>query len=65
MEFRHRARVLIADDHTLIAEACKSLLEPEFDVVETVSGGLALLHAAAELQPDLVILDISMPDLNL
>jgi DNA-binding NarL/FixJ family response regulator len=60
----HRARVLIADDHTLIAEACKHLLEPEFEVVGTVSDGLALLQAATELQPDVVIVDISMPQLN-
>jgi DNA-binding NarL/FixJ family response regulator len=64
MENRHRARVLIADDHKLVAEACKGLLEPEFDVVGTVSDGRALLHAAAELRPDVVILDISMPQLN-
>lgn len=64
MENRHRARVLIADDHKLVAEACKGLLEPEFDVVGTVSDGRELLRAAAELRPDVVILDISMPQLN-
>jgi DNA-binding NarL/FixJ family response regulator len=64
MENRHRARVLIADDHKLVAEACKGLLEPEFDVVGTVSDGRALLQATAELRPDVVILDISMPQLN-
>jgi DNA-binding NarL/FixJ family response regulator len=64
MENRHRARVLIADDHKLVADACKGLLEPEFDVVGTVSDGRELLQAAAELRPDVVILDISMPQLN-
>jgi DNA-binding NarL/FixJ family response regulator len=64
LENRHRARVLIADDHKLVAEACKGLLEPEFDVVGTVSDGRELLRAAAELRPDVVILDISMPQLN-
>jgi DNA-binding NarL/FixJ family response regulator len=64
MENRHRARVLIADDHKLVAEACKGLLEPEFDVVGIVSDGRALLQAATELRPDVVILDISMPQLN-
>jgi DNA-binding NarL/FixJ family response regulator len=64
MENRHRARVLIADDHKLVAEACKGLLEPEFDVVGTVSDGRALLQATSELRPDVVILDISMPQLN-
>jgi DNA-binding NarL/FixJ family response regulator len=64
MENRHRARILIADDHKLVAEACKGLLEPEFDVVGIVSDGRALLQAATELRPDVVILDISMPQLN-
>lgn len=64
MENRHRARVLIADDHKLVAEACKGLLEPEFEVVGMVSDGRALLQAVAELRPDVVILDISMPQLN-
>ena len=64
MEYRHRARLLIADDHTLLAEACKNLLEPEFEVVGTVDNGRSLLHLACELKPDIVILDISMPQLN-
>ena len=61
---RHRTKILIADDHTLVAEACKGLLEPEFEVVGIVSDGRALLQAAAELRPDVVILDIAMPQLN-
>jgi DNA-binding NarL/FixJ family response regulator len=61
---RRRARLLIADDQTLLAEACKSLLEPEFDVVAVVADGRALLKAAAELKPDIVLLDIAMPQLN-
>jgi len=64
MEPRHRARLLIADDHTLLAEACKSLLEPEFDVVGIVDNGRALLQLACELKPEIVILDIAMPQLN-
>jgi DNA-binding NarL/FixJ family response regulator len=64
MENRHRAKILIADDHRLVAEACKNLLEPEFEVVAMVTDGRALLQAAAELRPDVVILDISMPQLN-
>jgi len=64
MENRHRARILIADDHVLVAEACKSLLEPEFEIVGMVADGRALLQAAADLRPDVVILDISMPQLN-
>jgi DNA-binding NarL/FixJ family response regulator len=64
VDSRHRPRILIADDHKLVAEACKNLLEPEFDVVAVVPDGRALLHAAEELRPDVVILDISMPELN-
>ena len=64
MEYRNRPRVLIADDHTLVAEACNRLLEPEFDVVGIVSDGRALLRAAAELKPAVIIVDVSMPLLN-
>ena len=64
MESRHRPRIIIADDHRLVAEACKSILEPEFQVVGIVADGRALVQAAAELRPDVVILDISMPQLN-
>jgi DNA-binding NarL/FixJ family response regulator len=64
MEPRHRARLLIADDHTLLAEACKNLLEPEFDVVGIADNGRALLQLASELKPEIVILDIAMPQLN-
>src|ERR1700757_3313098 len=64
MESRHRARLLIADDHTLLAEACKSLLEPEFEVVGIVDNGRALLPMAAELKPEGGIVDIAMPQLN-
>ena len=64
MERRHRARLLIADDHTLLAEACKSFLEPEFEVVGIVDNGRSLLQLACELKPEVVILDIGMPQLN-
>jgi DNA-binding NarL/FixJ family response regulator len=60
----NRSRVLIADDHTLIAELCKRLLETEFDVVGTVSDGRALVRAAIELKPDVVVVDVAMPILN-
>ncbi|MGH9900432.1 MAG: response regulator [Pyrinomonadaceae bacterium] len=59
-----RARILLADDHTIILEAFKKLIEPEFEVVGTVADGRALLKAAEELRPDLVMLDVSMPVLN-
>jgi len=59
-----RPRVLLADDHQMLAEALKSVVEPRCQVVATVSGGRALLEAAARLQPDIVVLDIGMPQLN-
>ncbi len=59
-----RRRVLLADDHTLVLEAFEKLLEPDFAVVGAVSDGRALLAAAAELKPDVIVLDISMPLLN-
>ena len=63
-EQRPSARILIADDHQLLADACKSLLEPEFQVVGIVLDGHHLIAAAAELKPDIIILDIYMPHLN-
>jgi len=57
-------RILIADDHTLVAEACKKLLETEYEVVGTVADGRSLVRAAAELRPHLIIVDVSMPILN-
>jgi len=64
MEHRHSARLVIADDHTLVAEACKSFLEPEFEVAGIVDNGRSLLRLACELKPEVVILDIAMPQLN-
>src|SRR3954468_657911 len=64
MQPRGRVKVLIADDHTLVAEACAKLLEPEFEVVGTVRDGLALLQAAERFKPDVIVADISMPLLN-
>jgi len=61
---RNRARILIADDHTLVAELCKKLLDAEFDVVGTVCDGRALVRAAESLKPDVILLDIAMPLLN-
>ena len=59
-----KPRILLADDHTLVAEAFKRLLEPEFDVVGTVADGRALLRVAPELRPDVVLVDLNMPLLN-
>jgi DNA-binding NarL/FixJ family response regulator len=59
-----RPRVLIADDHTLIAEAFAKLLEPDFEVVGNATDGRALLQLAPNLKPDVVLLDLGMPFLN-
>ena len=59
-----RPRVLIADDHTFVAEACVKLLEPEFEVVGVVGDGQALLEKAPDLKPDIIVLDVGMPLLN-
>jgi DNA-binding NarL/FixJ family response regulator len=59
-----RPKVLLADDHVLIAQALQHLLQAEFDVVGTVADGRALLEAAGELSPDVVVVDIGMPLLN-
>ena len=58
------SRILIADDHTLGAELCEKLLAPEFDVVGIVSNGRAMVRAATELKPDVVLIDVAMPVLN-
>jgi len=59
-----RTRVFLADDHTLLLEAFKNLLEPEHDVVGTATDGRQMLTKVRKLKPDVVILDISMPNLN-
>src|SRR3981189_3898535 len=64
MEQRHRARLLVADGPPPLAEACKNLLGPEFEVVGIVDNGRALLRMAGEMKPEVVILDIAMPQLN-
>ena len=59
-----RPRILLADDHVLLLEAFRALLEPEFEVVGTVTDGRALLAEFSRLNPDVVLIDISMPLLN-
>jgi DNA-binding NarL/FixJ family response regulator len=59
-----KPRVIIADDHTLLVEAFEKLLAPECDVIAKVTDGRALLTAARDLHPDLVVLDVAMPLLN-
>ena len=59
-----RPRVLLADDHRLVREAFAQMLEPNCEVVGAVADGRALLAAATELRPEVVVLDIAMPLLN-
>jgi len=59
-----RPRVLLADDHVIVAEGLRGLLEPEFELVGIVQDGHALLDSADRLQPDVIVADISMPLLN-
>lgn len=57
-------RVVLADDHTLLVDAFRKLLEPHCNIVGTVSDGLALLKAVRELKPDVAVIDIAMPLLS-
>ncbi len=59
-----RLRVLIADDHSVVAEGLRSLLEKRYDVVGIVRDGRELLVEAPKLKPDVIVLDIGMPLLN-
>jgi DNA-binding NarL/FixJ family response regulator len=57
-------RVILADDHVLMLDALRNLLEPEFEVVGTFADGRALVEAAPQLKPDVIVLDIGMPLMN-
>ncbi len=57
-------RVLLAEDHALVAEGIRKLLEPEFEVVGVAADGRALLAASRRLGPDLILIDIALPLLN-
>ena len=59
-----RPRVMLADDHLLLLDAFEKLLEPTCNIVGKVTDGRALLEAAPDAHPDIVVLDISMPRLN-
>lgn len=59
-----RTRVLLADDHQMLADALKGVLEPQFEVVGCVRDGRALVEATARLQPEVVVVDVAMPQLN-
>jgi DNA-binding NarL/FixJ family response regulator len=59
-----RPRIVLADDHTLVLEGLHRLLEAEYDIVGMAEDGRTLLKVAQEQYPDVVVLDISMPQLN-
>jgi DNA-binding NarL/FixJ family response regulator len=59
-----RPRVLLADDHRMVAEGLKGLLIPAFELVDVVGDGRALVAAAKKLRPDVIVADITMPHLN-
>jgi DNA-binding NarL/FixJ family response regulator len=60
----NRPRVILADDHRMVAEGLKALLTPAFDLVAVVEDGKALLREVAAQRPDVVVTDISMPGLS-
>ena len=59
-----RAKVLIADDHRIVSDGLKGILEPEFELVGIVEDGRALLEQAGKFDPDVIVADITMPSLN-
>ena len=59
-----KPRVLLADDHRIVAEGLKNLLTTDFDVVGMIEDGQALIDAARRLNPDVIVADITMPGLN-
>ena len=59
-----RTRVLLADDHRMMAEGVKALLSDEFELVGIVEDGRAMVEAAERLRPDVIIADVAMPNLN-
>lgn len=58
------ARVMLADDHTILVEAFRKLLEPHYEIVGTVADGRALVEVAPQLKPDVIVVDIGMPLMN-
>jgi DNA-binding NarL/FixJ family response regulator len=60
----NRPRILLADDHRIVVEGLRSLLTSEFDLVGVAEDGRAMVSAARKLQPDLIVADIAMPNLN-
>src|SRR5260370_23759603 len=63
-ESPRRATVLLADEHEIVVEGLRHVLELHFDVIAVVADGLALVNTAGKLRPDVIVADISMPLLN-
>ena len=59
-----RPRLLLVDDHQLLVEGLRKILEPEYEIVGTLGSGHELVATAESLRPDVILLDISMPLLN-
>ncbi len=59
-----KARIVLADDHRIVLEGLKNLLEAEYEIAGMVQDGHELIHEALRLKPDVIIADISMPSLN-
>jgi DNA-binding NarL/FixJ family response regulator len=60
----NRTKILLADDHKMFVQGLRALLEDEFDLVGTVENGQALVEAAGQFNPDVIVADISMPVMN-
>ena len=60
----HRPRIVLADDHTMLLDAFRRLLEPQCEIVGTACDGRALIELALKTNPEIIVLDISMPRLN-
>jgi DNA-binding NarL/FixJ family response regulator len=61
---KRRTRVLLADDHAIVAEGLASLLKDDFELVGTVNNGSELINSAQQLQPEIIVADIAMPVLS-
>lgn len=59
-----RPRIFLADDHTLLLDAFKNLLEPKYEVVGTATDGRKMLSMVSKIKPDVVVMDIAMPNMN-
>lgn len=61
---KFRARIVLAEDHAMLRDAFRRLLEPRHEVLQAVADGRSLVEAVTQMEPDIVLLDISMPLLN-